>query len=373
MQKSEDQKGKEKRRFSQEQYDILKRCSEKKDMTEWNEWRKENTKEYVLLEGANFKGFWLARANFMKGTIHNDKTGEDIEYSGEVHFEGSNFEFANLERANFFQAHVEESCFWHVRGREAQFVNAHLEDADLSVAHLEESNFHGASLRNADIISSWLTMGDFTCADLRGCWIRGAVVDGATKFWTPEVNRYSKRERFTDFSGTQLDSVRIDVGTKQLLEYNVRRMNWEEWYKEHWIWRWPFQIFWFVSDYGISGKRVFGIFIILAFLFAAVYMNWAYWAPPGVVSNLIVQPEAGEAGWHYLTRAMIRPIYFSVVTMTTLGFGDMYANKGSIAGHVLLILQVILGYVLLGALVTRFAVLFTAGGPAGKFAKKKKK
>ncbi len=32
-----------------------------------------------------------------------------------------------------------------------------------------------------------------------------------------------------------------------------------------------------------------------------------------------------------------------------------------------LMLQVILGYVLLGALVTRFAVLFTAGGPAGKF------
>jgi hypothetical protein len=36
-------------------------------------------------------------------------------------------------------------------------------------------------------------------------------------------------------------------------------------------------------------------------------------------------------------------------------------------GHALLALQVILGYVLLGALVTRFAVLFTAGGPAGQF------
>ena len=32
-------------------------------------------------------------------------------------------------------------------------------------------------------------------------------------------------------------------------------------------------------------------------------------------------------------------------------------------------MQVILGYVLLGALVTRFAVLFTAGGPAGRFSK----
>ena len=33
----------------------------------------------------------------------------------------------------------------------------------------------------------------------------------------------------------------------------------------------------------------------------------------------------------------------------------------------LLMAQVLLGYVLLAALVTRFAVLFTAGGPAGDF------
>ena len=57
--------------------------------------------------------------------------------------------------------------------------------------------------------------------------------------------------------------------------------------------------------------------------------------------------------------------------MTTLGFGDMYANADTlirgIFGHIVLTLQVLLGYIMLGALVTRFAVLFTAGGPAGKF------
>lgn len=47
-----------------------------------------------------------------------------------------------------------------------------------------------------------------------------------------------------------------------------------------------------------------------------------------------------------------------------VGFGDMHANALSIPGHVLLTLQVLLGYMLLGALVTRFAVLFSAGGPA---------
>jgi hypothetical protein len=50
------------------------------------------------------------------------------------------------------------------------------------------------------------------------------------------------------------------------------------------------------------------------------------------------------------------------------GDGFFPTSTQSICGHILLTFQVILGYVLLGALITRFAVLFTAGGPAGKFA-----
>ena len=72
-------------------------------------------------------------------------------------------------------------------------------------------------------------------------------------------------------------------------------------------------------------------------------------------------------------RGFWHALYFSVVTMTMLGFGDIAANPDCWAGQTLLMIQVILGYVLLGALVTRFAVLFTAGGPAGKFADEKEK
>lgn len=37
--KANPQDPKGERRFSQEQYDMLLRCSQKKDMTEWNQWR----------------------------------------------------------------------------------------------------------------------------------------------------------------------------------------------------------------------------------------------------------------------------------------------------------------------------------------------
>jgi hypothetical protein len=85
-----------------------------------------------------------------------------------------------------------------------------------------------------------------------------------------------------------------------------------------------------------------------------------------------IERQPGEPVTVGKATAFVRAVYFSVVTQTTLGFGDMYANAQKVWGHVFLSLQVILGYVLLGALVTRFAVLFTAGGPAGKFSKKDK-
>jgi len=114
-----------------------------------------------------------------------------------------------------------------------------------------------------------------------------------------------------------------------------------------------------ISDYGLRTWRIIATFFGLAITFAVVYRLW----PNCVMVNNVVGDIRGF--WHAL--------YFSVVTMTTLGFGDIAANPDSWGGQTLLMLQVILGYVLLGALVTRFAVLFTAGGPAGTFSKEKKK
>ena len=141
--------------------------------------------------------------------------------------------------------------------------------------------------------------------------------------------------------------------------------------------------FWWLSHYGLSTWQVIKAFLIFAVVFAALYYSWGavdYYVlkikeRPGVVSNLFVLETGHSVSW---CEVPIRALYFSVVTMTTLGFGDMYANVAIFSdnpyanarsgwGHFLLMIQVILGYVLLGAMVTRFAVLFTAGGPAGKF------
>ena len=86
--------------------------------------------------------------------------------------------------------------------------------------------------------------------------------------------------------------------------------------------------------------------------------------PPGLVANLFEHPQNPT-----LSRlTFFRALYFSIVTTTTLGFGDIYAQPGSIWGHILLSFQVILGYVILGALVTCLGILYNSDGPAGKYA-----
>jgi hypothetical protein len=357
---------KEERRFSQEQYEMLKRCSDKKDMTKWNEWRKDYPDEEIWLQGRNFKGWWLQEANFMHGSILKDNTYTSF---GEVHLEGANFEWANLQSANFAGAHIEgkDTCFWSVKARDAQYVGTHLEDADLSVAHLNNCNFSGAFLENAKFVSSHISGANFACADIRGCSARGAIVDGETDLAYCQVNRYSSQRRFTDFNIVALSSVRIDTGTKQLLEYNIRRKNWEDWYKEHPKLKYIVRPFWLMSDYGLSTGRIVAIFLGVALVFANIYYHWGRIAPPGIVDNLFVGRNGVVVPWWLVP---LRAFYFAIITMT-LGFSDMYANAQSIFGHILITVQALLGYVLLGALVTRFAVLFTAGGPAGKFSNDK--
>ena len=362
--------GREKPQFNQEQYDMLMRCSEKEDMTEWNEWRKKNPNEDIFLEGANIakarrvsdtqEVFHMA---YLKGAILD-----------KAHLEGADLRGSRLQRAFLNYAHLEKTKMENAHLEGATLHAAHLEGAYLLAANLNDADFMFANLNGAILNSADLEGARLDWTDLRGTYLRyshlkgarfgQAIVDGFTSLWECEV------DHDTDFRGVGLDNVRIDVGTKLLLEYNIRRKNWERWYGEHPKLKLVVRPFWWMSDYGLSSGRIILTFFGLAFIFANIYYYWGRISPPGIVGNLFIDRAGVLIPWQLVP---LRALYFSIVTMTTLGFGDMYAYPTSWFGHILLMVQVILGYVLLGALVTRFAVLFTAGGPAGKFADERKR
>jgi len=356
---SNSQEQQPKRKFRQEQYDLLKRCSEKKNLAEWTQWYVEHTDEEILLEGANL------RTAHLKGA---DLPG--------AHLEGANLAIANLEGAHLRGTHLEGANLWR----------AHLEGANLEGANLEGADL-GAYLEDANLLEANLSGARLVLANLQGADLSRAIVDGGTLIWKCDVDANTK------FEGIGLGNIRIYPETRQLLEYNIRRMNWQEWYKKGWLLtqiakRLFIQPFWWISNYGLSTWRIIATFFALAVIFATVYFVWGafdYYClcikdQPGIVKDLFIPLKAEKpmSDVYYGAIIYFRSVYFSIVTMTTLGFGDMYANPTRAGcrwwiGHLFLIVQVILGYVLLAALVTRFAVLFTAGGPAGEFAEKEQK
>jgi len=376
------------RRFSREQYEMLLRCSERGDVREWNEWRKAHPEEEVLLEGADFR-----KAN-LKG-VDFRKRGET-----EVHLEGAKFREACLEGTDFWEARLEGADFRETRLEGADFGIAYLEDAVFEGAHLEGVDFGNASLEDADFGSASLEDADFVFACLEGAVFLGAHLEGAD-FWGAHLEGANFRgarleganfykahlegadfrralvdgetsligcsvDRDTDFRMVGLGNARIDAGTRQLLEYNTRRMNWEEWYGEHPCLKHPIRLFWSFSDYGRSTTNILVWVVVFMFSFAAVYRFCGFFFPPGLISNL----DSVETTWDALISNFLRALYFSLTIMTSLGFEKMHPLPGSEPGYLLVGLQSILGYVLLGALVTRLSVLFTSGGPAGEFSKR---
>jgi hypothetical protein len=135
-----------KSRFSQKQYEILKRCSEKGDITEWNEWQESPRCEPILLQGADL---------------------------GETDLQGANLEHADLQEANLTGANLQ---------------GANLEYADLQEANLTRVNLQGAYLKEVDLER----------ADLTDC--KGIVFDSTYVLNTRHIPRnswYRLRKRYT--------------------------------------------------------------------------------------------------------------------------------------------------------------------------------
>jgi len=334
---------------------------------QWNKWRQENPSTQVFLVGCDLNGSELAgvnltyanlagvklwnanlrnadlmRANLQgAGLVISDLTSARL---GGINSERASFEESNLHAANLGGANL----------KKAKLVRTNLSDANLVLTDLQDAKLMEADLRSARLIR----------ANLRGSDFSRAHVDGGTLIWDCDIDCNTK------FEGVGLGNVRIYPKTRELLEYNIRRMNWREWYRGEsknkliigvrQLLTSPIRLFWWISNYGLSTGRIASTFFGLAILFALIY-----YFIPGLVYNLHVTDNQ--------ISDFIRACYFSIVTMTTLGFGDMYAEPGSKISHILLILQVLFGYILLAALVTRFAILFLAGGPAARFTKKTRK
>ncbi len=95
---------KKEKQFDESQYEILIKCSDKGDLTEWNEWRENNQKASILLEGANFISANLNGADLWNANL----AGADLR---NVNLAGADLGKANLKGAKLIAAIVDKQTF----------------------------------------------------------------------------------------------------------------------------------------------------------------------------------------------------------------------------------------------------------------------
>jgi len=362
-------------RIDDELYRLLRRCAQTGDMDPWNRLRQARPQRPVLLEGADLAACRLSGADLYGARLAGADLSEaqldgadlsEARLGGAVlwharlpgarlvsaRLDGANLRGANLADADLSQARLDGADLSGGRLSRARLSGATLDGAQLADARLDGASLTSAALVGADARRCDLSGADLSGADLRGADLSFAVVNGATLLADCTVDRR------TDLSGVGLGAARVSPGLRQLLDCAVRRKRWIAYCRRG---PWPARTvksvacrtFWWLSDYGLSTWRIVVSFLVLAVAFATVY---------GAYPRCVRIEGAGQG------MGFLYAVYLSIVTMTTLGFGNVRADPACAAGQVVLAAQVIIGYVLLAAGSARLVIMFTAGGPAQAFA-----
>jgi len=260
----------------------------------------------------NLKGAFLQRCNLKAA----DLTGADLTE-------------ANLEEASAGQVGLGMACL-----NRAHLFRADLEGCTLTKADLKATDLRGACLRNARVREANLSNADLTNADMQGTDLGLSLVKGAT---FNNVNMQNARLRLikgyekATWIGVDIRDINFSGA------YRVRRFIIDENYIKEFrssgrLESLLYYLWWITSDCGRSITRW-----CLWILAQTVFFAWVY---------TLVGVDYGDHP------TVLSPLYYSVVTLTTLGYGDVV--PASMAAQVVAMIEVIMGYVMLGGLLSIF-------------------
>lgn len=359
----------------------------------------------ALLFQANLSGAKLVKADLSGARLREaNLSGAELNWAN---LSSALLRRANLSRAQIKSAILSGALLWHANLSGAYLGYADLSGADLSGAVLIKTNLREADLRGTNLSDTNLTE-----ADLAG--VRTTKSWRVPPCWRLKTTRLFGRIWYppTRFLGAAVDNLKP---TNPLLKRHIQ----DQQYLEAWVTRaWSedffntdyrlFQRLWLILKYsflqplratilffwGITSRCGTGIFtwlgwsVAIALFFGLLYAHGDLYVranrrpavkPAWAVSHLTLPDKAPDpdarkipglvriqvgrlpglfpASWtpaleikHHTPFA---PYYYSIVTFTTLGFGDVVPVN--LAGQILVAIEVILGYLMLGGLISIFA------------------
>ena len=285
------------------------------------------------LSGRDLSGADLSRANLsgarLIGTV---LTGSQL-----VDADLSNAQLlgATMTKADLHGVHAPNAVFGRADLTGAVLFNANLEGASLSHTDLTGSDLRvaklkGARLREAVLTGADLSRADMTETDMTECEVGRAV------FCDADLSR-SRVKGLTGYATADwigVDILNVDFAGAYLARRAVMDQNYlHEFRSKSRLNAVVYHLWWVTSDCGRS------------------YLRWALWTVlMAAVFSLAFRFVAIDYG-DYETG--LSPVYYSVVTLTTLGYGDVL--PASAAAQILAMAEVVMGYVMLGGLLSIFA------------------
>ncbi len=275
------------------------------------------------LTGTNLSGARLFKAKFTGAILINadmsncELTGADLTEANMENVKANHIGLgmASLKRTRMFRAHMEGATLSKANLRGADLRCACLHKARIREANMTGVDLTGSDLREADLALCNVARANFKDADMRGARLR--AIEGFEKAEWIGVDI-----RDINFAGAYTMR-RFVVDQNYLKEFRERGRFSNVLY---WLW-------WVTSDCGRSLSRWCFWISLQLLLFAALfsYVGLDYGKHPTVLS----------------------PLYYSVVTLTTLGYGDVVPS--SMAGQIIAMIEVVTGYVMLGGLLSIFS------------------
>lgn len=259
---------------------------------------------------ANLNGSIFAKSNFSFSKFHHatlekpdldecEFMGSDLTYvslnecsARHGGFGGADFSHASMINSNLSGATLSHAKINHVDARASRLDKARLSESDLSYAV-----FTRASLVKCDLKESDVNKASFELADLQGARLMSVKNFKSANWIRADI-------RDIDLRGAYL--VRRFIADENYL-YEFKTGSRLNLYVYH-LWK-------LTSDCGRSMSRFSACILVITLFFAAVYG--------------FVDIDYGD------NKTWFSSIYFSIVTLTTLGYGDVL--PASLAGRLLYI------------------------------------
>ena len=282
------------------------------------------------LNHCDLRGADLSKADLTDASLLGSDLRDAILY--EAKLDGTELSGARLERANLDRARGLRTGLGCARLDGARLTSAELPEATLTQASLRGANLAAAQLPGSRAREADLTSADLTSANLEGLELDLSNVSAAT-FDRADLREAQLRrlQGYKTASWISSDVRDVDFSGAYLLRRFIMDQNFLEEFRNQGPWsRVAYHVWWLTSDCGRSLMRWAVCTFVLAVLFALAYGSMDVQYGPHV-------------SWY-------TPFYFSVVILTTLGFGDIVpASTGT---QVLATIQVVIGYVMLGGLIS---------------------